>query len=264
MTERLFQPTQGLDPSEVARRLSENIAPRDRAAHLLRHTLLEQQLAAIKALIRRNQEVEATTLLDFEELDNDPGWNRPDTEYLEIARDARFWQMTFQASAHSMAAVGMLAPFVESLFVAIFDGLRRVPLVSPGDSRQRGLNDEQLWNPQWFLGSKCPRKDLCPGIKQLADATGLQPHLPDGYERALSALFTYRNNMFHNGFEWPDTVREKFAKRVASGEWPQGWFDHASRNHTPWLFYMTPAFLAHCIDMIDGILGGVGRFMQHF
>ena len=48
-------------------------------------------------------------------------------------------------------------------------------------------------------GSKT-KKDLVAGILQLCDATGLVKKLPSDLEVTLSALFIYRNRMFHDGF----------------------------------------------------------------
>ena len=38
-------------------------------------------------------------------------------------------------------------------------------------------------------------------------------YLPDDLEPTLSALFAYRNAMFHSGFEWPRKELERFEKK---------------------------------------------------
>ncbi|WDA36138.1 hypothetical protein [Sphingobium sp. YC-XJ3] len=79
------------------------------------------------------------------------------------------------------------------------------------------------------------------GIVQLADSTELRPHLPSDLEPVLQALLSYRNNILHNGLEWPVERREKFANQVT--RWPKGWFQKAESNHKPWVWYMSEAFI---------------------
>lgn len=164
-------------------------------------------------------------------------------------------------SAHSMSAVGMLAPFIESLFVAIFEGLRKRQVSDAGDTRRQRA-DDQFWNPQVFFDKDVPKTNLVKGIEQLAVSCGLHPHLPEGYEKTLAALFAYRNNMLHNGFEWPADTISKFSSRIASEKWPETWFTSADRGGKPWLYYMSPDFCAHCVELIDGIIDGTGRYLK--
>jgi hypothetical protein len=261
MTRDGFFPPSDIDANELARRLSENLPPRVHAESLLRYTLLEVQLAAIKALLHRNQQAEAATRIEFEELNNKRAELGPDSDHLDALHDDRFWQAVFQDSAHSMSAVGMLAPIVESLFVAVFDGLRKREDAARSDTR-RERADDQFWNPQIFFGKEEPRKDIVVGIDQLAMSCGLNEYLPEGYQKTLAALFAYRNNMLHNGFEWPAETIRKFSQRIASAKWPEEWFASTDKGGEPWLYYMSPEFCTHCTETIDGIIEGVGRYLK--
>jgi hypothetical protein len=261
MTRDGFLPPSHIDANELARRLSENLSPRVHAQNLLRFTLLEVQLAAIKAVLHRNQQAEAATRIKFEELDHKRAELGPDSDHLDALHDDRFWQAVFQDSAHSMSAVGMLAPFVESLFVAVFDGLRKRENAARSDTR-RERADDQFWNPQKLFGKEEPRTDLTAGIDQLATSCGLKEYLPEGYQKMLAALFAYRNNMLHNGFEWPAETIRKFSQRIASEKWPEEWFTSADKDGEPWLYYMSPEFCAHCTETIDGIIESVGRYLK--
>ena len=259
MTKNGFFSGSDMDPAEMARGLRDSLSPREHAMQLLRHTLLDQQLDAIKRTIRTQEESREAERYQLDVLDTDPRWDGNYDGGLESLRDERFWQMTFQASAHSMAAVGMLAPFIESLFVSVFDGLKdKVEL--PPDHPRLKLKKREVWNPQVYQGSKGARCDLLQGIGQLSDVTGLAPFLPPKTQTALEAIFRYRNNMFHNGFEWPDNKICSFSD--ASKKWPDGWFDLARRDDKPWLFYMTPKFCAHCVALIDGIVVGTGKYLN--
>ena len=260
MTQGGFFPPPDEDPTKGIRSWVERLPPRAHTQWLLRHSLPGEQLAAIKDLLHRNQQAAAATQIKFDELKAEIEAN-PDNERLDDIYDERFWKAVFMDSAHSMSAVGMLAPFIESLFVAIFEGLRKRQ-GSAADDTRRQRADDQFWNPQIFFDKDSTKTNLVKGISQLAVSCGLQSFLPTDYEKSLSALFAYRNNMLHNGFEWPaDTIR-KFSNRIASEKWPEDWFTSADRDGQPWLYYMSPDFCAHCVDLIDGIIDGVGLYLK--
>jgi hypothetical protein len=171
----------------------------------------------------------------------------------------------YQDAAHSMAAVGMLAPLIESIFCQSFDGLRRkipAPNIVPFNSHPRWqLSADGQWDCHLVWTKKGRRRtDIVEGILQLAEAIGLSTHLPGDLKATLQALFAYRNKMFHNGFEWPLLERERFQQRIA--DWPSDWFRMATSAHRPWTFYMTETFIDHCLLTIDSVLSGVGAFAR--
>ena len=158
----------------------------------------------------------------------------------------------------------MLAPLVESLFVSIFDGLRRRLLQhGHGDSadRRRCMSEAEFWDPHFVFGESGRHKDLVQGVAQLAKSVGISQHLPDDCGKVLTALFAYRNKMFHHGFEWPPEERRTFSARILSEGWPQKWFRKSTRGDEPWIYYMSPIFVDRCVFLVDEILEGVGRFL---
>lgn len=219
------------------------ISNRDRALCLLYQYDLEAQLLAIKDLIRRNRQSDEGLTAQIKALDAEVR-KSPDehVHYLQDCRIDRLHNSVFQDAAHSMSAVGMLAPFVESLFVAVFNGLREDPDGPPISLRKL-------------------RKGTVGGIIQHSTSIGVKPFLPDGYEKTLSALFAYRNKMFHNGFEWPMEERHKFSEQIRKRGWPRGWFKKSTSGDQPWIFYMSAEFIQHCLDTIDQVLEGVGAYL---
>lgn len=171
-------------------------------------------------------------------------------------------QSVFQDAAHSMAAVGMLAPFIESLFKQAFPGIRdlldrngRVPIAHVRWTMPK--------EKQWECGyTSRDRKDLVNGIAELAEATGLAADLPTDLHKTLAALFAYRNKMFHLGFEWPDRERNAFERKIVASGWPQNWFSQATSDGKPWIFYVRDTFVRHCLTMIDQIFAGLGAFVR--
>ena len=65
--------------------------------------------------------------------------------------------------------------------------------------------------------------------------------------------------MFHCGFEWPPEERQGFEKLNKSC-WPSGWFDKAITDSGPWMFYMTPKFIDHCLDRAEQVIQGIEEF----
>lgn len=138
----------------------------------------------------------------------------------------------YQDAAHSMAAVSMIAPLIESAFRAAF----------------RSIEYEL---PQW---------SLVRNIVKHAEEVGMREYLPTDLEPTLSALFAYRNMMFHGGFEWSSEDLKKFEGLLDGNGWPADWFSRATSNDEPWMFYMTSAFADHCLDMAKQVIEGIQQF----
>ena len=144
----------------------------------------------------------------------------------------------YQDAAHSMAAVGMIAPFIESVFQHAF----------PVES------DTILY------GREYPRVSLDEKVMTLVDDVGITEYMPGDLKLTLSALFSYRNKMFHHGFEWPRKELDKFERMRMASKWPQDWFTKAESREQPWMFYMSPGFVEHCLEVIEQVTSGIVRF----
>ena len=164
-----------------------------------------------------------------------------------------------------MAAVGMLAPLVEALFVSVFKHFEEkgTTAPSPGDPRRQATG-RSYWDPNVVYEQGKKRKDRgrVKGIFQIAGSIGLEPFLPKDSQKTLEALFLYRNRMFHDGLEWPEEVRTKFRDMIQEEDWPEEWFPPTSKNGEPLLFSMSTEFIRHCLRTIDGILDGVGAYAR--
>ena len=242
---------------------------RDQALFLIGERDLEVQLIAIRGALVRNRQADAAVAAKIKELEKQisayAGCDQDYQMYLEGTWVDAVYDNVFQDAAHSMAAVGMLAPFVESLFVAIFSGLRKY-----GQGADKAQSDDprivasqnEFWDPHFVFDQRGRRRDLVAGIRQLSRTTGLSDHLPTGYGTMLSALFAYRHRVFHLGFEWPIQERTKFDERLQSGDWPTGWFRKSTTSGDPWIFYMSDQFIQHCLTTIDEVLEGVGAYLK--
>ena len=211
-------------------------------AHIKLRTLdIEAQLLAIKSLIRRNQEADEDLERKIEALYEQA---RRTTDVRNSPYQDDQWvdethQSFFQDAAHSMAAVGMLAPFIESLFTAIFPCL----------PEERKNNHE----------------GVAKVISRLAESNGLSQFFPDDYNKVLDALYLYRNKMFHNGFIWSENERRKFQEKIKNPGWPKSWFvetnyrDSREKTEEPRIFCMSTEFIEHCLWTIEQVLDGYGQ-----
>lgn len=222
---------------------------------------LEAQLIAIRAFLALSRQAEAGQTAEIKSL----------AERAEMARSEHvvgMWTDALHASvyhdaARSAAAVGMLAPFVENLFTGIFRGIGKMGVDNLGhvhDSPRSERTKTLFWDPHHYLGEGEIKGDLIRGVVQLADASGLRAHLPHDLEPVLQALLGYRNQILHNGLEWPIERREKFANQVA--RWPKGWFEKAESNRKPWVWYMSDAFIQRVLRFIDEVLDAAGQHIR--
>jgi hypothetical protein len=220
------------------------------------HDLLERQKDADRLLAEKIKEADefarrTTGILNMQAID----------DHILHVRNS-----TYQDAAHSMAAVGMLAPLIESIFCQSFDNLRRKflePDNVPFSSHLRWQwSNAAQWDCHFVWSNRGRRKDLVEGIMQLAEAIGLSSHLPADLKPRLQALFEYRNKMFHHGFEWPLVERERFQRRIQTAKWPSDWFTTATTGDSPWIFYLSDSFIQHCLTTVYSVLSGVGIFAR--
>ncbi len=240
----------------------DGMSNRDLVAMLVEDLDYESQLAAIRELLTRNTVAEAAATQEIDELqDLARAATGVSNEILGGRAIDGMHQSVYRGAAHSMAAVGMLAPFLESLFSAVFRGLRDA---HAEDDRQPSAHsrwlaaDDDVWDCHFAWHGGRRQKNVVEGVLQLSEAVGLSPRLPSDLRPVLEALFGYRNKMFHFGFEWPPTERERFLARVVDLKWPTAWFATATTGGAPWCVYLTDEFVSHCLATIDAILDGIG------
>lgn len=244
------------------------LTDRDYAVLLLGDADLEAQLRAIHAQLHRHAQADAALQDDIKDLAERA--SRASGEYgmhLENSWVDEMHGSVFQDAAHSAAAIGMLAPLLESLFVGIFGGIRDItPPVRPvtlAGVRAAHAADPEFWDPHLvFSAAGRKRKDVLPGIVQLIETTGLAPDMPAGYAQLLGAIFGYRNKMLHHGFEWPPAERKKFEATILREGWPSDWFERSLTNGETWIIYMSEVLIHHTLTKIDQMLNGIGAFIQ--
>ncbi|MFN2533426.1 MAG: hypothetical protein ABR555_19245, partial [Pyrinomonadaceae bacterium] len=101
---------------------------------------VDAQLIAIRGILRRNREATAELAAEIEKIDEHT--RRLRGVRAEVAVDAWVDQIhhsVYQDAAHSMSAIGMLAPLVETIFYQSFRGIgnRFYPAGAPAKSHER-------------------------------------------------------------------------------------------------------------------------------
>lgn len=257
-----------LDP-ELQPRGLEEMSPQDVASGILLDLDYDAQVMAIHLLLSRQRRADDELANEIKRMESHSSVRHGQwavDQWVNLLHDS-----VYQSAAHSMAAVGMLAPLVESMFYEAFRRVREQ--LFPASSLQSShlhwkLSGDDAWDCHFFYIKQGRHKNLVEGITQLAEAVGLSTYLPKDLKPTLQALFEYRNKMFHCGFEWPVDERKKFAKRIGDAStkgseeerWSSSWFNKAESAGEPWVFYLTDAFVEHCLDRIDRIIEGVGAF----
>lgn len=168
----------------------------------------------------------------------------------------------FYDAANSMSTIGMISPTFESIIYEIFLNIGKNfgEEILKKDT-QRNINEKKfIWDCHYVIKDSKKYKDIVKGIKQLLYVTKLDSYFPNDFIDVIDAMFTYRNKMFHNGFEWPIAEREKFKKKIISKNWPDDWFFCSTSNDEPWIFYMSTKFQKRCISLLDEIINGVGQY----
>ncbi|GGZ32886.1 hypothetical protein [Asticcacaulis endophyticus] len=244
----------------------DELSDRDFAMFLLSDLDLEAQLRAIHHALSWNRQADKALSDDINDL----------AQLATKASDAYGWHLQgqwqdslhasiYQDAAHSMAAIGMLAPAIESLITTIFLGLETLDpsgrKITLSGERANHTRDKRAWDPHYIFG-KSAKRDVVRGTIQLADSIGLRSLLPADVRQVLEAVFTYRNRMLHLGFEWPVGERKKFSKLVETKRWPTEWFTQSTTDGEPWIIYMGDALISRALALIDEIMDGVGKYLK--
>lgn len=249
-------------------RLGFYLDDRDYAHYLISNLDIEAQLMAVRAIIARNA---AAAKDASDKIDELAEWARTSTG-MENHRATDIWvdhmhASVFSDAAASMAAVGMFAPLVESVFTQTFRTLGRMYDASgtkiPDHERWMRLSDEEFdrWYCNIYVDEDKVRTDVAAGIRQLSDATGLRSFLTKDDFRLINALMLYRNRMFHMGFEWPLDDRLRFEKLIAQNNWTS-YFTSSRHGEHPWIFYLTDDTVSVLPAWADELIAKIGRFAR--
>ncbi len=223
---------------------------------------LRAQLIAIRHFLARNKASEDAVAAEITRLgERAKAASGENAEHLVDLWVDEMHGSVFHDGVNSLAAVGMLAPLVEAIFVQLFRHLGRLAEQSPETHLRETLARADLWDPHLFFRKSGREDNLIEGVLQLAEMNGLTERLPADTKQVMTALFTYRNAMLHNGLEWPAERRASFENRNGAA-WPKTWFSSSRSGGFPWIFYMTPVFVERCLTFVEEIMSAFGGLIR--
>jgi hypothetical protein len=238
--------------------------------HLYRlvHTIdWDAQLDAISAVLKEHQRSADHVSTNIKVLEEEARTYRgPYHDHVVDEHIDAIWRATYHHAAISLSAAGMIVPTIETILAQALQevGKRYVARgIAPPDHKRwnRALDHPDRWNVQWYFGKKEGRVDIVSGLPQLCDASGISAHLGRDDLDWIVALFSYRNRMFHGGFEWPILQRQGFFALIAERGWDQ-YFTWSTRNDEPWIYYLRDEVIDALPGRVLAILGSLGRFAK--
>jgi len=171
---------------------------------------------------------------------------------------------SYYSIARSICVVGITAPGYESIFNEIFCNIMKIfgeKTLNNKFNRSK-LSPSKRWDCHFYIDdSGAEKKGLNVGIIHLLSETSFIDFLPSDFSLILDALFSYRNAVMHNGFDWPEQEVLKFTTRKKN--WPNSWIGVTTVDDKPWLYYLTDEFHSIVINIIGEIYKAAGKYYLH-
>ncbi|ESY22448.1 hypothetical protein [Mesorhizobium sp. C395A] len=255
------------DPERLKTGLENLLDDRDYLYRLVSTIDWDAQLEAIRAVLREHRRSADHVSTNIKELEEEARtYQGPYHDHVVDEHVDAIWRSTYSDAAISLSAVGMIVPTLETIFAQAFRALGDKYVakgIAPPDHKRwrRAKDNPERWNVQWYFGKSDAGVDIVSGLPQLCDATGVSAHLrPDDLDWIV-ALLSYRNRMFHGGFEWSIPQRQTFVALIAERGWDQ-YFVWSTTDHEPWICFLRDQVIDALPDRVFAILGSLGRFTK--
>lgn len=255
------------DLNDLRRGLENLLDDRDYLFRLLDSIDWEAQLEAVRSVLARNRSAAERVSANIAELgERARTYSGPYHDHVVDEHVDAMWRSSYSDAAVSLSAIGMIVPMAESVFSQSLQSLGSMyaaKQMQPPPHRRwtRAGEHAERWNCQWYFGRDEPRNDIISGLPQLSEASGLAPHLEPDMMDWLVAMLSYRNRMFHGGFEWSLEQRDQFERLIAERKWEK-YFQSARTNDKPWIFYLRDEVIDDMPRRMESILDSFGRFAK--
>ncbi|MBP9225574.1 MAG: hypothetical protein KBF76_17005 [Verrucomicrobiales bacterium] len=179
------------------------------------------------------------------EMSEDGGY--PETDPVGLA----IHEMEFVHAAQSLAFITTIAAFVESLFKECLPAMGGSFKGSYLEVHPRFIRYGEA-NPSFWDPTKPTTKGdkIATMIREILEGSGLIRFMIPDFTRVLDAIFKYRNQMVHNGYEWSPAERKKFARTIEDEGWSE-WFSISTVDGAPWYFTINGNFSQECLELCD-------------
>lgn len=256
------------DIADLRLGLENMLDDRDYLFRLLNTIDWEAQLEAVRAVLARNRAASDRVSANIAELDEQARtYTGPYHDHVVDEHVDAMYRSTYSDAVVSLSAVGVVVPMMESIFsqsLLSLGAMYAAKDMSPPEHPrwQRAGSDRERWNCQWYFGRSGPRNDIISGIPQLAEAVGLSTYLQPDMLDWIAAMLSYRNRMFHGGFEWSVKQRDQFEDLISARHWEK-YFQSARTNDRPWIFYLRDEVIDEMPKRMGSILDSFGVFAKH-
>lgn len=245
---------------------------RDHILTLIDNVEWDSQLQAIRLLIGRNRKAREDFSAYIQQNEDEVNaYSGPHHGHYVDQHVDLLHETVYRDAAESMAAIGMIAPMVESILCQSLAALGRMyqekNMAPPAHDRwTRADRSISKWEDRWNCQLKFSRdnevkNNIPDGFLQLAEACGLARYLSADFMTWFKAMFNYRNFMFHGGFEWTVSNRRKFANMIEKEGWQQ-FFTCSTSGGEPWIYYLTNETIDDMPDRVGKMLDELGQFAK--
>ncbi|ANL47567.1 hypothetical protein AMC87_CH02902 [Rhizobium phaseoli] len=228
----------------------------------------QAQLRAVRLMISRNRQAgEAFSKAIANDAAEVRAYEGPHQDHWIGQHVDMIHESVYRDAAESMAAIGMIAPLVESTLgqsLAALGGMHDRKNIHPGNHKRwkRAESHAERWNCQYYFDDKnVAKNNIILGLPQVAAACGLDKFLSQDFMTWFKAMFNYRNFMLHGGFEWTVQRREFFEKEIVKHGWEQ-FFTCSTTNGRPWVYYIKDEAIDALPTMVENMLDSLGRFTK--
>lgn len=241
---------------------------RDYLFFLLDNLDWESQLSAVRMMLSRNRDAEAAFAKFIEQDEEEvrahsgPHHHHYVDQHVDLLHES-----VYRDAAESMAAIGMIAPMVESTLGQSFAALGEMHTrkgISPPEHKRwrRAKGHASRWNCQVYYDKDGkPNNNIILGFPQLSAASGLDAFVSPEFLTWFEAMFTYRNFMFHGGFEWSLDRRQAFQETIDTKKWDE-FFTCSTSNGSRWIFYVAADAINRMPGMVEIMLDSLAAFAK--
>lgn len=240
---------------------------RDYLYRLISNIDWDAQLDAVRSVLRQHRQAADRVSANIKDLEEAARtYDGPYHYHVVDEHVDAMWQSSYSDAAISLSAIGMVVPMIETIFAQAFQALREKYVakgMSPPQHKRwtRAEQHPERWNVQRYFATDGVKTDIISGLRQLCEASGVSPFLGPDYMDWMAALFHYRNQMFHGGFEWSIAQRQSFVKLIAERGWER-YFFWSTTNGDPWICYLRDDIIDALPERVFAVLGSLGRFTK--
>lgn len=164
-------------------------------------------------------------------------------------------ESVYQDAASSHAIASALAPFIEGTLRHGFGHLQNDFdwKSNASDHKRWGFNEKDFWNLKKLPGKQESTPSIIDGSINLFDSLGCIDLVSKDFGTVGRALYVFRNNAFHNGFEWHPDLRLKFMQRCENEGW-KDYFGWSKYGGELWIAGLQDSFVDQCLSLCNSLI----------